>query len=444
MVANNIQATRARHRHRVRILLLLLAILAFGLTAYVVYARTRVPALVADAVGRSILPSVFVTPVPRKDSSGNVQTFPDWDKNERVNILLLGLDTRNEEIPLSDTIIVVSVDPLSKTAGMLSIPRDLWVNIPGFGEHKINASYSLGMQNDPASGGPALVEQTVEEDFGIPIHYFAQVDFAGFEQIVDTVGGVTIDVKRPIKDDEYPTPDFGYTRIFIPAGPQHMDGKTALQYARSRHSEDDLGRNARQQQVIMSIKEQAVNLNLLPKLGDLLGEIQGMVKTDLSFTQVGSLAKLAQSFSSDDVYSRTIDWTMVGSYRTPGGEDVLLPNWAVIKPLVSGILNDTKLAKDNATILVENGTTTEGLAAQVAQSLREKGFNVIDVQQSPDAGQHPYSEILTYSEGQTYTIDKLAKSLSIDPARVSKGTDQRQGVDIVVILGNEAVLPTGN
>jgi polyisoprenyl-teichoic acid--peptidoglycan teichoic acid transferase len=443
MVANSVQASRARHRRRARLVALVLAIIVIAAGSYIYYERGHVAALVADTVGRNVMPGVFVTPIPRTRTAGGEQqapAFPDWDKQERVNIMLLGLDTRDKDHSLSDTIIVVSIDPATKTIAMLSIPRDLWVPIPGFGEHKINAAYSLGEQGGQTGGGAALVEQTVEENFGIPIHYFAQVDFQGFEGIVNTIGGVTIDVKKPIKDDAYPTNDYGYTRIYIPAGVQHMDGTTALQYARSRHSEDDLGRNQRQQAVIMAVRDQGLKLNLLPKLGEILGEINGMFRTDLSLTQVGSLAQLTQKIGTSEIYSRTIDWTMVSDFKTSTGEDALMPNWTVINPLVNSMFNDVKLAREGATVAVVNGTNTSGLAGKVADSLKLKGFNVVSVEQAPDAGEYLNTEIQTYNDAKTYTVEKLKTIFNVSAANVTPATDARQGVDIVVVLGNDAAL----
>src|SRR5207253_11179176 len=115
----------------------------------------------------------------------------------------------------------------------------------------------------------------------------------GFERIVDTMGGVTIDVPKPLADNDYPLAQnsYGTTRIYIAAGLQHMDGRTALEYARSRHADSDLGRNSRQQQVLLALRPQGVSLNLLPNLNELLSQLSGAIKTDLSLTQVGSLAQ---------------------------------------------------------------------------------------------------------------------------------------------------------
>src|SRR5207253_4626943 len=135
-------------------------------------------------------------------------------------------------------------------------------------------------------GGPDLTIRTVTSDFGIPVQHYARVDFRGFEQLIDTAGGVVIDVDWPVKDDEYPTPDYGYQRIYFAPGPQLMDGTTALEYARSRHGMSDFARAARQQKVIVSLRNRALQLNMLARAPELAGIAQKSLSTDLSPVQM--------------------------------------------------------------------------------------------------------------------------------------------------------------
>src|SRR5206468_1389531 len=202
---------------------------------------------------------------------------PDWTGTDRINILLLGIDKRDDE-PIagtrSDTIMLASIDPLTKSAALVSFPRDLWVTIPGCtssagcegGRQRINVAHAVG--------GPDLTRQTITSDFGVPIDFYARVDFRGFEQLIDAVGGVVVDVDWPVKDDEYPTADYGYQRIYFGPGPQLMDGTTALEYARSRHGMSDFARAARQQKVIVSLRNRALQLNMLARAPDLVGIAQ--------------------------------------------------------------------------------------------------------------------------------------------------------------------------
>src|SRR5688572_17870645 len=251
----------------------------------------------APPIPRQPGPGVVVPPVPgappvaaqlepTPDLQDQLNDLPQWRNTRRLNILLLGIDHRDDE-PIdgsrSDTIMVVSIDPPSKSVVMVSLPRDLYVQIPDFYAQRINVAHMVG--------GPALVAQTIQANFGIAIDNYARVDFTGFEQVVDAVGGVVIDVERPVKDDEYPTGDYGTMRLFIPPGPMLLDGKTALMYARSRHSESDFGRSKRQQRVLIALRERATQMNIVTKIPTLLGIAQKAISTDLRAEEMVQLGR---------------------------------------------------------------------------------------------------------------------------------------------------------
>lgn len=232
---------------------------------------------------------IFVSPSPDQPNTREAAVapatptplqLPDWDKQERVNILLLGSNGRQAaEIPCSDTVILVTIDPVAKQVGLLSIPRDLLVTIPGIGEDKINAAYSNGELGNVT--GPGLVETTIEHNFGVPIHCFAEVDFQGFQQIVDTLGGVIIDVPAPLKHDEHPGEKVNCTRVYFHSGLQHMDGQAALRYVRSRHDDNHFARGERQQQLLRALRAQEVDLNLISQAPELLSALGDTVRTNL-------------------------------------------------------------------------------------------------------------------------------------------------------------------
>jgi len=290
---------------------------------------------------------VFTTPVPRANVIVNAEgtpevvlispddpaiQLPDWDKKDRINVLLLGVDRRDAgDVPRADTIIVVTIDPLTKDVGMLSIPRDLLVIIPGYGQEKINAAYPLGMSSSLT--GPGLLRATIEYNFGIPIHYYAEVDFEGFVRIVDTLGGVVVDVPAPIKDDEYPGEDYNYTRIYFAPGLQHMDGRTALRYVRTRHDDNDFSRGYRQQQVLRALREQGLRLDLLRKAPQLVDALADTVRTDLSPQQVLALAKLGSEIPRERIRSFTL-LEATTSYWEPGQPFYLIPNWPAIQAIL--------------------------------------------------------------------------------------------------------------
>ncbi len=257
---------------------------------------------------------------------------PEWSGKGRVNVLLLGSDHRRGEtdLPRADTIIVATLDPDSHTAGMLSLPRDLWVPIPGYGNDRINAAFELGEQAK-RGGGPDLARKTIEQLLGVPIHHYAVIGFEGFEKMVDQVGGVVVDVERPIKDDEYPDADYNMRRIFFQPGLQRLDGETALWYVRSRHADSDFGRARRQQQFLLALRRQALQLNLLPKAPGILGSLAGAIQTDLRPPDALSLARVAKDIDTSRLVNRVVDESMTTHWVTPAGAQVELPDKAALK-----------------------------------------------------------------------------------------------------------------
>jgi LCP family protein required for cell wall assembly len=433
-------------------LLALVVATAVGLAGFWLWASFEVGRIVETAS------NIFVTPAPvRPGSNGGAGgtpvpvTFPDWGK-EPVNILLIGLDYRpgDAEGTRADTQIVVHIDPVAKTATLLSIPRDLWVRIPGHGEDRINVAYRVGEQNKAQipGGGPVMAMATIEQNFGIPIHYFAQVDFMGFERVVDALGGITIDVPRPLVDNEYPLSNYGVTRIYIQAGLQHMDGRTALQYARSRHADSDLGRNRRQQQVLLAIRRQALNINVVTRLNELAGKLSDAVKTDLSPQQVGSLAMLGREIGQESIHSIVLEPPCVNQTVLPSGADVLLPDWDCIRPKVAQAFANPRIVEEAARISVQNGTLTGGVGRKVRDELVAKGFSIADLSSAPDQGNHPVTTIIDFTGGQKpHTVQALAKALGIDPGEVKQAnpedapiaTSDGKPVDILVMVGDDRI-----
>ncbi len=405
-------------------------------------------------VGQDSHPRVIVNDqgTPVLDLS-NSASLPDWDKKERVNIALLGSDTspdRREEgeIPLSDTIIIVTIDPASKQVGLLSIPRDLLVTIPGVGEDKINSAYSSGELSDVT--GPGLVKATLEYNFGVPIHYFAEVDFEGFKKIIDTVGGITLDVPAPIKDDQYPGEKFNYTRVYFHTGLQHVNGQTALRYVRTRHDDNDFARGERQQQLLRALREQAVDLNLISKAPDLMAALGDTVRTDLQPIDMLKLAKLGTEIKEGNIRSYSIQSALTEQWN-PGHPYYLVPDWtevhSILQEMMPGANNSPQssqqvqpLEKPNlkAKVLVENATLVDKLAAGAAGKIKEQGFTTVSVAQAPDAGQHGNSQVIT-SSSNLATARLIAKVLGLPPASVIQGdASQTNDNDIVIILGDDA------
>jgi LCP family protein required for cell wall assembly len=275
-----------------------------------------------------------------EDPNGN-RNGADILSGSRINILLLGSDSdakfSNGQY-LAQTDIVVTIDPASRKVGMLSIPRDFWINVPGSGMHKLDEAYGLG--------GVALSRLTIFQDFGIPINYYAWVGLDGFIKVIDTVGGIDVDVLHPITDDNYPddvgnkTGDiFAYKRLYIPPGPQHLSGPAALEYVRSRHADlvGDFGRSARQQQVLGALKTKLNNPDIIGKLPNIAHDLDGYVRTDMQLTDVLKLVNFARSLDPNSIQRVILGPPYSSSGTAPGGsgKSVVFPNCALIVPVIA-------------------------------------------------------------------------------------------------------------
>jgi LCP family protein required for cell wall assembly len=263
---------------------------------------------------------------------------PEWTGRNRVNILLLGNDRREGEsdIPRTDTIMVLTVDTAGRTAGLLSLPRDLWVNIPGHGFERINAAFEIG-EARKRDGGVELARKTVEELLGVPIHHHVLVGFAGFVRLVDEMGGVVVDVERPIKDDEYPDANYSLRRIFFQPGLQRLSGETALWYARTRHSDSDFGRARRQQQILLALRRQALQREMVPRAPAILSALSDTFKTDFKAHEIVALAAVAKDIDTSKLTNRVIDESMTTHWVTPSGAQVELPNRPAIRQMVQDV-----------------------------------------------------------------------------------------------------------
>lgn len=271
-----------------------------------------------------------VAPLPTLPPATPTPLPPQFTPRNPFTVMLLGVeDQRNgaDDSSRSDTIILAYVDPSVPHVNLLSIPRDLRVMQPGGrGLDKIANVYANGDAiKYKGVGGVAFVWDTIEQNFQLRIDYFVRANFDGFTKIVDTVGGVTVDNPYPVKDDSYPTPDFQFARVFFPAGIVHLDGAEALKYVRTRHDDSDFGRNMRQQQVILSIREQAKRLNLLNHATDLIDTLGQTFRTDIPPAQWLGFAR----FGTDLPSGALQQFTLVDLIRTAtiGGIDYDLIDW---------------------------------------------------------------------------------------------------------------------
>lgn len=249
------------------------------------------------------------------------------------NLLVLGLDRRGAELARTDTLLLARVGPPGRAASFLSIPRDLWVPIPGHGQDRINTAYSWGELG--GGDGASLARRTVEESFGVRVERVAVVDFACFQHAVDAAGGVTVDVPQRLVDEAYPTDDGGTAVVVFETGQQKIAGPRALQYVRTRAADSDFGRIRRQQQVVGALaarlRDPAAAVHVS---GVLLGRCAA-AGTDLSPADLAALAAVGGSGGEPTFH--LLGESMVSPTVLPSGAQVLMPRWERIRPLVAEI-----------------------------------------------------------------------------------------------------------
>ena len=401
-------------------------------------------------------------PVPPEDlgPEGNTPLQPDsgppsqsWDGESRVSLLVMGLDYRDwengEGAPRTDTMILLSLDPTSRTAGMLSIPRDLWVNIPGYEPAKINQAYRDGELFDADGGGPGLAMQTVEELLGMEIDYYAVVDFYAFEQFIDELGGVKVDVPEEIVVD--PLGD-NNTKTLQP-GVQTLPGYLALAYARARNTiGSDFDRAARQQQVIMGIRDRILSKEMLTTLIErapaLYKTLSAGVRTNLTLLQVVRLAWLAPQIPQESIKQGIIGPDQVAFATSFDGQEILQPLPEEIRLLrdeifttsgpVSPASTETDpqelIAAENAYISILNGTLNPGLASETTAYLKSSG--ITQVESGNAEALYSQTTLIDYT-GNPHTVQYLVDLLAISPDNVYHRYDVSSQADIVVLLGED-------
>jgi len=352
--------TKKAHQRRpasVRVMLtilLLLLLLGGGTAAFgYYYYQTNIQAPLAR----------FIHPVSRgKDEPAGVTVPSDSNVTGRTwNILLLGSDNDgkyNFPALLTQVMMVVHVDTIQNTVTMVSIPRDSWVNVPEVGGmHKIDQAFFLGaVQHNSFDDGVRLARLTIEKDYGITIDRYGWVGLSGFAKVIDTLGGLDIDVTHPVVDDTYPDDTgtnannpFAYTRLYLAPGPQHLNGQEALEYVRSRHADlvGDIGRTQRQQQVLAALKQKLNLGSVLGNLSQLIKDLTGSVYTDLSEQEIIGFASFGHGLSGNAIQHITLgpgsgnkDYGDYGSVYDPSigaNQDVVIPHCENIQPVINGI-----------------------------------------------------------------------------------------------------------
>lgn len=406
-----------------------------------------VPAQVAPAAPAGNSPSPAGTPQPAATSttSGAVAAamptltpmpaFPITIPDRYTNIVLLGSDKRPGSAAWrTDSIIIVSVDTANNVVRLLSVPRDLWVYIPGHGYNRINTADLWGELAQKGSG-PERVKQTIHYNLGIPIHYYVRVDFEGFVKIIDTVGGIDIDVDCTLTDKD----------INLSPGMHHMDGRTALRYARARYSTNDFDRGRRQRKVLMALWDQALTLNIIPRLPELWWTMANSFQTDLSLDQVINLAYVGAQLEPQRILSRAIGAGYVQSWMTPQGAAVLLPQQDKLRAFLEAYYTPVDPSNlDGASKLavqVLNGSGRTDADQLAVANLRWVGFKA-KPSGLADHQNYGQTQILIYT-GNTAAAQQIAQELKIrapniqDLTGVQGQPDPANPIDLQVILGRD-------
>jgi LCP family protein required for cell wall assembly len=374
-----------------------------------------------------------------------------WDGASRVNVLVMGLDYRDwesgEGAPRTDTMILASVDPLTKSASILSIPRDLWVSIPGIEEpNRINVAYRFGETYQLPGGGPALAMKTVEGLLGLKIDYYALIDFYSFEKFIDELGFIEIDVPHNIWVDPIDGPT-----VKLRKGAHDLPGNLALAYARARNTEGgDFDRAERQMQVIMAIRDRVLSSDMLGTLISrapaIYEQISSGVQTNLTLDQAIQLAWLVQQIPLEDIKRGGIGTDHVTFGTSPDGDDVLKPRPEQIRilrdeiftsdgpasPAMAGTDAQELMRTENARVSVLNGAGVPGLATRTSDYLVAQGVNVVN---TGDALEQIGATTITSYTGNPYTIDYLVELMGISENRIYIRYDPASQVDVEIVLG---------
>ena len=389
-------------------------------------------------------------------SQADTESVSIAPRTPSINILLLGTDERPDEggPQRTDTLILTTIDPDSQTAGMLSLPRDLYVPFPTLGYNtKINTAWGIGEQARYPGGGPQLVMDTVSSFVGQSVPYYVRINFTGFTELVDLIGGIEINVPKTIHDEQYPTVDEGVETFHLDPGFQHMDGATALKYARTRNVDDDYGRSGRQQDVIRAVMNKVQSAGMLPTLlaraPQLLSTLRNSVETNIPVDKLIELATYVNDNPPREIRQLVLDSRYGEETYSPDGMWILLPDRAKVRAAVSTFFTPPAatvsantgaeaIAADSSTVNIEvlNGTGVPGMAAKTRDLLEAKGWQV-DAIGDADRGDYSQSILINYGVSEA-VIQEVSSALGISPSLASvTGLNPDTHVELRLVLGRD-------
>lgn len=423
--------------------------------------------LVSPAVSQTQnAPGVGATPTLPLELVPDAGLLPTWQDPNRVTVLLMGIDQRRgltaEKAYRTDSMMLLSIDPIGQTVSALSLPRDIWVTVPGFEDkQKLTNANFLGDTYELPGGGPALLKQTIALNFGIPVDYYVRVNFTAFETLINEIGGISVTVPERIEDLKYPDEAYGFDPFVIEAGEHLLDGRTALKYARTRATYNgDFDRAKRQQQVLMAVRSKLLDLNMLPlllaKSPVLYNTLVDSFDSDLTLEQMIALGRLGAAVPNENIHSAALDTSYVLAYHTtPDGQQVVILDIFKFRKLreemfyipaipPNSVANalPTLAPQEKARIAILEGAGRVGFAQKIAAVLKAQGFNVVHVGDS--IRQDYVSSNLTDYSGNPRTLQSLANIFQISPVNVTFSTNNtadENNIDVRLVLGADAQIP---
>ncbi len=420
------------------------------------------------APGESDAPTASpdVIPTPNPSAQGTLApSLPPWDGKGRLNILAVGVDARPGDTSFNtDTLIVVSIDPVTKQVAMFQVPRDmvdvpvpsnarsLWGSTYG---GKINSWFTqnrnrtdLWPGKSANARGFASLKAILGELYGLDIRYYVKVDFSGFRKAVNTLGGVQVNVQMPVYESMYPAGGGTLTRIYMPAGPQQMSGADALIYARSRHraAGGDFDRGRRQQRVLLSLKEQMSAQAIVANLPDLVNVLKESIKTDIPTSELPKLLALAESVDTKDIRSYVFSPRFYATeYASSPRGYIITPNVVRIRRAVKEAFSVSsellaqrdRLGAEAAAVWVLNASGKTGMASRAAEWLAYNGLEASAPNQSPPATA-PKSKIVVYNGAEAEMPETIKYLEKLYGVTATAATDPAVTVDVIVTLGSNA------
>ena len=399
----------------------------------VVPTQTQVPTVDPNLLINTLEPLATIDPAGSQVLNNGQET---------VNFLLIGSDRRPGGSFRTDTMVIAVLRPNDGQVSLISIPRDLWVYIPGWENQRINTAYQHGISVDYPGGGPELLKETIQYNLGIRIDHTAMVEFDGFRQIVDTLGGVDVPVSCPYTDWRLIDPSYdpqnenNWHLYTTGPGLIHMDGDLALWYARSRQKSNDFDRGRRQQEVLRALFNQALRTGTLAKLPELYNNLKDTVETDLGLGDLLRLSLYAPKLTSADIRSYYIRPPYVSSWITDGGAYVLLPNENALQQMLTQALSPSTRPPERQAIVIDvmNGTPIDGYADLAATRLNYAGYetNIIP----SDRQDYAYSVLIDRTTTQDANVNSsILNVMGLQPSALISSPDANSKSHYLLILG---------